>query len=238
MKYLKSRAIGLIGGMGPFASSYFYNLLLKKSGMLFGAKNNEDFPEILIDSVPVPDFISNRKHLRLAKNILKDRVKRINKFGCGALAMICNTSHLIYDELSTASDCEFISLIKLVSDKVKERQLSKVGLLSTPITIKSGLYRKEFLHSGASLIVPDRETVNSLEKIIRKAISGSSMEALKNSLRNITESFIKKKKLDGIILGCTELPLIFPKKSFKNVFDCLDILADELLIRYYKRGEK
>jgi aspartate racemase len=102
-----NKIIGLIGGMGPYASAYFYQLLLKKSSDLYGAKNNDDFPEILIDSVPVPDFITNTNGLEVAKNILISRIKKLNSYGVGSIAMICNTSHILYDDLTKISKARF-----------------------------------------------------------------------------------------------------------------------------------
>src|SRR3990167_4652212 len=96
----RNKAIGLIGGMGPYASAYFYKLLLKKSGEEYGAINNDDFPEILIDSLPVPDFISDTKQLQKATNILVSRTKKLKRFGCKTIAMVCNTGHLLYPKLA------------------------------------------------------------------------------------------------------------------------------------------
>lgn len=72
----KNKIIGLLGGMGPYASAYFYKLLLDKSRDFYGAKNNNDYPEILVDSVPIPDFISDTRNLKKAREILSERVKK------------------------------------------------------------------------------------------------------------------------------------------------------------------
>ena len=58
--------IGLIGGMGPFASASFLQILLKKAAIR-GAKNGDEFPEILLNSVPVTDFISDTEALPQAE---------------------------------------------------------------------------------------------------------------------------------------------------------------------------
>ena len=76
---MRKRPIAIIGGMGPEASVYIYNLLIKQSIDLFGAVNNEDFPEIIIHSMPVPDFISSDERQDEALEMLKKRVTEINK---------------------------------------------------------------------------------------------------------------------------------------------------------------
>jgi aspartate/glutamate racemase len=50
--------------------------------------------------------------------------------------------------------------------------------------------------------------------------------------------FINENELDGLILGCTELPLVFPKNKFRNVIDCMEVLSDNLLDNYYNQDSK
>src|SRR3990170_1455521 len=151
---MKNRSIGIIGGMGPYASSYFYELLLKKSNDIYGAKNNNDYPEIIIDSVPVPDFISDTKQQEEAMKMLISRVKKLSDFGCASIAMVCNTAHVLYPELIRYSKKEFVSMIELVTKEVQMRKLKKVGILATPTTIKSNLYKKALLKVRVEAIYP------------------------------------------------------------------------------------
>lgn len=229
----QNKIIGLIGGMGPYASSYFYKLLLNKSSGNRGAKNNNDFPEILIDSVPVPDFISDIKNLKIAKKILIDRVKKMNNYGVNTISMVCNTGHILYDELVKNSKVNFYSMINLVSKEIVSRKYKKVGILATPMTIKYDLYGKELSKYGIEVFYSTKNTQKLHESIIRDMIAGIRITAKLNKLEKLTKKLIKKNDLNGIILACTELPLVFPKNKFTNVIDCMDVLADKLLERYY-----
>jgi len=229
----ENKTIGLIGGMGPFASAYFYKLLLKKSSDNYGAKNNNDFPEILIDSVPVPDFISDINELAVAKRMLISRVKKMNNFGIGNVGMVCNTGHLLYKSLSKISKAKFYSMIDLVTDEVKKRGYKRVGVLATPMTVKFNLYGKSLSKNGIKVYYSLVGIQKLHESIIRNMISGKKNNSQIKEFETLTKKFIKKNEIDGIILGCTELPLVFPKNNFENVIDCMDVLADKLLERYY-----
>lgn len=74
-----------------------------------------------------------------------------------------------------------------------------------------------------------------MEGVIRKVIAGEAKKSDKLKLVEIAKS-LKKKGAQCIILGCTELPLIFPKRFDIPVFDCLEILAGVLLKRHYQGG--
>lgn len=238
MENFQNNIIGLIGGMGPYASSHFYKLLLKKSNDFYGVKNNDDYPEILIDSVPVPDFISDTNKLKVAEKMLISRVKRLNNFGCNTLAMVCNTGHILYPELSKHSQAKFISLIKLVATEAQKKGYKRVGILATKTTIQLGIYKEALSELGIITVNPNSEMQKKHELIIRDVVAGKITSFHKNSLFKMTKDFIKENKLDGVILGCTELPLVFPKDRFENMIDCLDVLSDALLLEYYKNKEK
>ncbi len=219
--------------MGPYASSYFYNLLLKKSEQNYGAKNNNDYPHIIIDSVPVPDFISDTQNLEVAKDMLLESTKKLNNYGVNIIGMTCNTAHLLYKELSESSNAKFISMIDLVVSKTIKLNLKKVGIFATPTTLKYELYKNAFRRTGIKSVDIDHDTIIDQEKIIRDVVSGKITDIQSECLTNIANNFIEEFELDGLVLACTELPLVFPKNHFNNVVDCLDVLADELLIQYY-----
>lgn len=233
----KKNIIGVIGGMGPYASAYFYKLLIKKSTEEYGAKNNDDYPEIVIDSIPVPDFISDTKNLDVAKKTLISRVKALNNFGCNILAMACNTGHLLYPDLVKNSRAPFISLVELVCLEAKKRGMKRVGLMATETTIKTQLYHKILKQEGIGVINPNKDFLKKQEDIIRFVIANGETKDFEDVLSNMTTKFIKDNHLDGVILGCTELPLVFPNNKFKNAIDSLDILANNLLKNFYKKGQ-
>ncbi len=227
------KIIGLIGGMGPHSSVHFYKLLLDKAVRNYGVKNNNDFPEIILDSVPVPDFISDKSNLPMAKKMLITSIKSLSKTAT-IIGMVCNTAHILTKDLEMASKGKFISMINLVAEHVKIFGYKKIGILCTHTTRETGLYSKCLEKLGIKSIYLDNQNEKNLETIIRIVLAGKSNTFHVKKLFMMTDKFVAENNLDGIILGCTELPLIFPKDKFKNVIDCMDVLADELLVRYYQ----
>jgi aspartate racemase len=220
-----NKTIGLIGGNGSFASAYFYKLLLDKAVRDYGAKCNDDFPHIILDSIPVPDFISDEKCIDIASKILQKSIKIINKHKPIGVAILCNTIHFLNPKVPN-----FVSLVEMTCDEVIKRKYKKVGVLATPTTIKHDLYGKFLRRNRIEVIYPDKLIQKYHEKIIRNVIANRHKT---NNLEKLTRDFIGINNLDGVVLGCTELPLVFPTSKFNNVVDCLDVLANELLFRYY-----
>ena len=214
----KNIKIGIIGGMGPFASAHFLQLLLQEI-----SKQGIDMPEIILDSVSIKDFISDKTKIKTALMLLKDRVNQLNNLNVDLIVMTCNTAHILHPQLSKKSHTPFPSLIKLVEEEIKNSNLSRVGLLATPTTIEANLYTNK--------ILPTKKLQKLLEKLIRKAVASPiSLNENKQLILEV-QKFINKSSLEGLVLGCTELPLIFPDpKIFRiPVFNSLTVLTNSVI---------
>lgn len=225
---LNKQKIGIIGGMGPFASSRLLEILLNRSCFL-GAKNSGDFPEIILDSIPIEDFISDTKSISISKKILSSKVNNLTKQNCQKIAIACNTAHIMFPELNKISGGIMVSIIDAVKDKVLASNATRVGLIATPTTIKTGLYQKALSNTKVNLTLPDRSLIRLAEKAIRAEISGKTNKQLSTDLFNETISFMVKNKLDLVILGCTELPLVFKDYKSDKFIDCLEALSEILI---------
>lgn len=220
--------IGILGGMGPQASIRLVDLLVNKS-VQNGAKEDSDFPEIILDSIPVPDFISDTKNLRKVLKILQKRIFMLSNMNISKLAIACNTAHILLPDLQTISDIKFVSIIDEVAKQVRKKGIKKVGLLATPTTIRFGLYQQALDKFKINVIIPSQAEQKKLEKIIRNILSGKKLQSDIAKLIFMANS-LKERGAEGIILGCTELPLIFPEKLTVPIFNSLEILADSLLV--------
>lgn len=232
---MKKQPIAIIGGMGPEASAYFYNILIKQSIDLYNAVNNDDFPEIILYSVPVPDFISNNERRNEALGILKEKVKMLNLLNPLCIAIACNTAHVLLDDLQKVSEVPFISMIDEVVKIAKNTKAKKIGLLGTPSTLKSGIYQRALGKFEIKSILPTEAEISSIEKIVRNVIAGTIDN--KSDINNLIQiaNRLAKDGAEGIILGCTELPLVFPNNYSLPLYNSVEILSMALLKKYYSQ---
>lgn len=230
----KNSAIVILGGMGPEASAKMLEVMVSMATREFGAKDGMDFPEILLDSVPVPDFISNKKKMPVAFEMLKDRVIKLNQFDVSCFGIACNTAHIILDDLMAVSNTPFVSMIEVVGESVKNSNIKRIGILATPSTIKTRLYQDALMRYSIESIFPSEAEIDRMEKIIRGIIAGKNLKSDGGDLLKIAKS-LRQKGAEGIILGCTEIPMIFPKNFSLPIFDSVEILSRALLERFYGR---
>ncbi len=70
MKINHKPKIGIIGGVGPQASAYLYQEIIRSAQHDHAATLNHQYPDLVIHSLPIPDFISDTSQLTLAKKML------------------------------------------------------------------------------------------------------------------------------------------------------------------------
>lgn len=232
MKLSKEKpVICILGGMGPQASSRLLSMIIEKFAVE-GCVDSDDFPEVVVDSIPVPDFISDLKNREIALGMLKKRIRLMNAFEPDCFAVACNTAHILLDELKTCSRSHFVSIIDEVFRRVVAENIKTVGLLASPTTINMGLFQKAFGRIGIKVVKPDKTELDRIDCVIRRVISGRASKRDVRFLVTVARR-LKKRGAEGIILGCTELPLVFPRKFELLVFNSLEILADALVLTFY-----
>jgi aspartate racemase len=230
------KKIMIIGGMGPQVSAAFYKLLIDKAARRYGAADNEDFPSIILQSLPVPDFISSRKRQEEALAMMREAFRVAVSQDPIAIGMTCNTAHLFAREVvDGVPGAPFVSMIETVTNRVKNDGLRKVGLIATPTTIKMGLYERPLLAEGIECLVPSSKEQSRLEAVIRTVIAGEAGSEETLVLREISQKLLRS-GAESVIFGCTELSLLAKLDTEGSPrYDGLELLADELLSRYYRQ---
>lgn len=228
------KAIGIIGGMGPQASAEFYRILIDQARHGYGAENNDEYPEIVIDSVPAPDFLGDTDKMEEAAQMLEIRVRRLAAFGATTITMACNTACVLADRLQQQTDVPFISVVDEVVKEVS-RNTHRVLLLASPTSLRLGLYQLALARYGLPYIVPLQKDYQEIEYIIRGVLAGEDRGMLMRKLVKLVMRYREKENVGGIVLGCTELPLVFPSNYDLPVYNSLYILANTILKQYYTK---
>lgn len=226
-------AIGILGGMGPQASAKLYELLIKGTQKYTPAAVDDDYPEIVLLNVPVPNFISNKNELPKAKQMLINRTKLLEQAGCTVNGIACNTAHILLPELQAATNVPFLPIPELVASRAKIAGYKRVGLLATPTTLGSTLYDVAFADT-AEIVRPNQAFARQIEQYVYLQLNNKLSENERQVFRQQVSGFKQDSGLDAVILGCTELPLVYDDSSNdETILDTLQILSDELLATYF-----
>ena len=224
--------IGILGGMGTQAGLDFCN----KLAMLNRGKIDQEYPLFILynkSNIPgrpesigahtnkISTLPKNSKNLIKYKKVLKsllDGCRALEKVGCKFIVIPCNTAHYWYDDLQHKIKIPIINMPKEVFLHTKKscKKNSKIGLLATEGTLRTGIYDKLF-EKNFTIIKP---TQNLQIKAVNKTIKYVKMGNIKLAEKSIRPAinYLLRMRCKKIILGCTELPIaIFAFKSFKKI---------------------
>lgn len=220
--------LGIVGGLGPLASSYMYEMITKRTK----ANNDQDHLNIIILSHPeIPDrtkYILNTNDKNPYPYLLND-CKLLEKLGVKMISIPCNTSCYFHEKLQKEINIPINNLIKNTIEYLKKNNINEVALLATEGTIKSKLYQKELENAKIKYTLPNQEKITN--------IIYNYVKAGKKVNKNIFNDSIKKLKTKHYILGCTELSLL--KEELKlpdNYIDPLEIEVNNIL-KYFKKSK-
>ncbi len=239
--------IGILGGMGTQAGLDFCN----KLAVLNRGKIDQEYPLFLLynkSNIPgrpesigsqtkklsnkSTNKISRQKYNKVLTSLLKG-CKLLEKNKCRFIVIPCNTAHYWFEDLQNKINIPIINMPKEVFKftKKKCKKNSKVGLLATEGTLKTGVYKK-FFEKDYQLIEPSQKIQKlSVNKAIRLVKMGNVKAAAK-AIKPAIDSLIKM-RCKKIILGCTELPIaIFAFKSFKNIKSSKVFLDPNLILAH------
>jgi len=212
--------------MGPQASVQLHQLLLSLSSS--GTERAPDeYPSILHASLPVPDFIADKAAEKIAVAVINSACSTLPLSSAKSVGMACNTAHMLLDRLDIPRH-NFVSMIEAVTHQAEQMSFKKVGVLASPNTIRSGLYRNALAKVGIEVVEPNESQIEELNQLIHEVISGSDANTLRPELTEIALS-LQEKGADSILLGCTELPLIGVDVTDIPVIDSLSALAKAML---------
>ena len=237
--------IGILGGMGTQAGLDFCN----KLAVLNRGKIDQEYPLFLLynkSNIPGrPESIgvqtgnlsnkkinkqSKKKYLLVLKSLLKG-CKLLEKNKCKFIVIPCNTAHYWYDDLKKKINIPIINMPKEVYKQTKKdcKKNSKIGLLATEGTLRTGVYNKIFDKNFKLRYPSESLQRNCVNKAI-KLVKMGNVKAAENKIRPAIK-YLLKQKCKKIILGCTELPIaIFAFKSFKNIKSSKIFLDPNLIL--------
>ena len=227
------KKIGILGGVGPQATANIYTSIIDQAIKHHGAKDNEDYPYVVVASIPVPDFISDKSQIPRAKEMLIDAAKGLSAAGCDTLCIGSNTVHILLEDIKAEVGLSFISMVDLVCQECDDRNYKKVALLGTPVLVESGLYEAKMGKYGIELVTPDAKQEAVCDKVIRHIIAGEEITDIRQDYIAVLNDMFEA-GAEAIILGCTELPMVLNYEALgKRIISSDEVLAKGIVDYYY-----
>ena len=229
MNLMTKTTLGVIGGLGPIATSYFMELIIK----ITDAETDQEHLDMIIYNRPsIPDrtsYILDKTKPNPLPPIV-DIGKTLTKEGAGYIAIPCITAHYFYDTLKKEISVPIVDIVAETVEHLKENGVRNVGIMATDGTVTSGLFQKALERNGMTAVLPSKECQQYVMDLIYncvkagKPIDMDKFDSVKKELKN--------NGADAIILGCTELSLIKREYDIGAGFiDAMEVLARQSILK-------
>jgi aspartate racemase len=218
------KKIGIIGGAGPLASALLYTRIVE---LCYEHGIGHDEIEIVI--INYPFTLAMLEKPDQIRRVLESCIFDLKSIGCVIIAIACNSLHRFVPEY--VPDAEIILIQKPVLARIDERLHKHVLLLSTATTVKSRMY----VHEKARIITLSKTEQSVVTAIIKRVLAGKVLARDRDALSSMIRSKHQEEPLDGVILGCTELPVLHKAHALKlpdekvELLDTIDLLAQTLV---------
>ena len=204
-----TKRIGILGGISAASTSAYYDELIKR---YYERRHDYSYPEIVIFSLNFQRFTdledSGDREGYVAEIITG--VTALEGAGVDFMLMAANSPHAVFGEVERRAAVPLLSIVEVTADAAAERGMGKLLLLGIRFTMESTFYQEACESRGISVVVPSREEQDRVNAIIFDELARSIVE--EDSRRTLL-SIIERYPVDGVILGCTELPLILKQED-------------------------
>jgi aspartate racemase len=202
------KAVGIIGGIAPESTIQYYRLIVAGYRE---HKRDGNYPSILINSINMKQMLDliGAKRLPEAIQYLRGEIDKLARAGADFGVLASNTPHLVFDDLQAVSPIPLISIVRATCQRADELGLKRVGLFGTRFTMQGRFYEREFEKRGMAIVLPaDEEQGYIHEKYMTELVNGAILDDTRAGLLRIVNRLKREQKIQGLVLGGTELPLI------------------------------
>lgn len=197
---------GIVGGLGPESTIDYYRRII-------AAWEREDptsSPSLVIDSLDIHIGLrlAEKDHAALAEYLMTS-LHRLAGAGADFIAMTANTAHLVFDDLAARSPVPLVSIVEVCAAEAQRRGLTRLTLLGTRFTMEATFYPDVFARHGIAIVPPtaaERAWVH--ERYVGELLRGVFKDETRDGLTSLVRRIRDDERVDGVILGGTELPLI------------------------------
>jgi aspartate racemase len=198
--------------------------------------NGECYPAIIIYSMDINKLMKlvDNKDWDTLVEWLVNGIEVLHKGGADFAFISANTPHIVFDRVNKLSPIPLISIVEATSEYIKSQGIKKVGLLGTKFTMESNFFQEVCKKNSIQIFMPNEVERNYIHKKLMTEIElGNFTNETRTGLLDIIKRMISDNSIEGIILGCTELPLILTKSEFDVPFFNTTKIHVESIVNYY-----
>ncbi|WP_428740769.1 aspartate/glutamate racemase family protein [Tenacibaculum sp.] len=220
------KKIGLVGGISWTSTLDYYKYINEGINQRLGGLNSA---ECLIYSLNFSD-IQDKGWLN-SFDLIYNACTNLVASNVDAIVLSANTAHLFADEIQSKIDIPIIHIAEATAKAIKKEKLRKVGLLGTKFTMEMDFYKDKLKESNIEPLIPlEKKDIEEIQHILKNEL-GKGIVNKESKLKFIRyANELMDRGAEGIILGCTEIPMLIGQNDFDfPVFDTTKIHVENII---------
>ena len=147
--------------------------------------------------------------------LMIDAARRLEGAGADFLIICTNTMHKMADEVQEVIRIPILHIVDVTAEAIRTNEEKRVGLLGTKFTMEQDFYKGRLRDKhGLEVLIPGEEERQVVHDILYSELClGEIKELSKGKFKNIIQNLVDR-GAQGVILGCTEIPLIVSQVDY------------------------
>jgi len=201
------KKIGILGGVSPESTTLYYEHITRSYTARFG---DYGYPEILIYSVNFQKYVDwqRRGQWQEAARDIAEALERLRGAGADFGLIAANTMHIVFEEVQRAVHMPLLSIVEATADAILAAGVPSVGLLGTIYTMSQRFFRDGLESAGITTLVPEPGSQQRMNEVIFQELCRGETRQESRRLFLDTIERLRGQGAKGIVLGCTEIPLL------------------------------
>lgn len=217
------KTIGMIGGTGWTSTLEYYRLINQETNKRLGGLNSAKIVMTSFNYAEIDALNKKEDHAGVYKLVL-DSASKLKSCSVDCLVLCANTLHQYVEALEKEIGIKVVHIAYATADEIKKFKIKKIGLLGTRFTMEMDFYTRRLKVKGIESIVPEKPERDFIHNaIMDELLKEQFKKETKDKFLKIIDD-LEQKGAQGIVLGCTEIPLLITQKDIHlPVFNTLEI---------------
>ena len=226
---MNDKIIGILAGMGPRSTAPFIDQVIDECQKQYNASLDEEFPKMMIYSLPTPFYIDRPMDHELMKKTIAEGLKKLESTDVQFIAMPCNSAHIYIEDLVKSINIPLLNIVEETLNQLPTDKL-RISLFATTTTFNSQIYQKGITEKGHQFVFREQwqEQLNELIKNIKAQKDNPLNQELWSKLLKEAEQ-----DADYIIIACTDLNAVTDRiNTSVKIIDSSQCLAHSVVKKY------
>lgn len=207
------KTIGLLGGLTWESTSEYYKIINEMTHEKMGRRHSASMLIGSFDFDPINQFMGKGQWEEIT-NEMTNMALKLENSGADCILICCNTLHKVEQDVSKAlTKAHLINIIDVVAKEIIDKHVNTVGLLGSTFTMELPFYKEHLQKYGIHSIIPTSEERKFIMDTIENELGvGKINPKSREEFLKIINKLVQQ-GAEGIILGCTEIPLLLKQKD-------------------------